>query len=361
MTCVHIHILILGELLTLQNKKNMKPKVNHITIDNNLDRIKQFINEVVIAPRLVLANWAKVTKQTPAAKIGYIGQHLASLVTGVPGTGSGARGDDLEDGSEVKSCNRVYQVDKCNNCGARVLRIETRCPYCESDDIKRNNDSKWLFSIRDQHELDQYMNLDRVVLLLMDYPNFDKYDFKDIRITVYEIYPKDTRMKVFKELLSNHYYNIFLPKQEENKKTNPMNLHPWSFQFYKCNPIKTFECVIQDVDSNPVISIDSSSYVEPSRERDELLKPIPMPSNLLKSGEWDELIGKADYDKEIKPLLDSSYFQQSKLSNLSKSQFAQLTKKEKSEALPFLDERLRDYISLRPIVSVVQKKHYQRG
>lgn len=65
--------------------------------------------------------WAEITNQTPAAKIGYIGQHLASLITGVKGTGSGARGDDLADKTEVKSCNKTDQADKCKNCGARVV------------------------------------------------------------------------------------------------------------------------------------------------------------------------------------------------------------------------------------------------
>ena len=339
----------------------MKPNSQYITIDNNLEKIKQFINEIIIVPKHALTRWAMVTNQTPAAKIGYIGQHLTSLITGVPGTGSGARGDDLADGSEVKSCNKVDQADKCKDCGARVLRLETKCSVCGSENINRKDDSKWLFSIRDQHELDQYKNLDRVVLLLMDYPNFDDDDFKDIRIIVFEIYPKDERMSVFNELISNHYYNIFMPKQEANQKTNPMNLHPWSFQFYKCNPIKTFECTIENIDTNPVILIDSNSYVEPNRERDASLKPIPMPSDLLKANEWEEMLSKANYEENVKPLLDRSYLAKKRLSTLNQYQFAQLSPKEKCKALPFLDQKLRDFISLRPIISVRQKEHYQRG
>lgn len=339
----------------------MKPNPQYVTISNNLKSVELFIEEVIIDPKQTLTKWAKVTNQTPAAKIGYIGQHLASLITGVPGTGSGARGDDLADGSEVKSCNKVDQADKCKDCDARVLRFETKCPVCGSENINRKDDSKWLFSIRDQHELDQYLNLDRVVLLLMDYPNFDDDDFKDIRITVFEIYPKEKRMSVFNELISNHYYNIFRPKQEANKKTNPMNLHPWSFQFYKCNPIKTFECIIKNIDTNPVVVIDSNSYVDPNRERDASLMPIPMPSYLLYMKEWGEMLSNADYEKDVKPLLDHSYLAEKKLSTLNQDQFAKLSRKEKSKALPFLDQKLRDFISLRPIKSVCQKQHYQRS
>ena len=113
--------------------------------------------------------------------------------------------------------------------------------FRSSQNIKRKEDSKWLFSVRSEEELNQYLNLDRVILILMDYPNFDSNDFNDIRISAFEIYPKDKRMHIFGELLTNHYYNIYLPKINDNAKTNPMNLHPFKFQFYKCNPIKTFE------------------------------------------------------------------------------------------------------------------------
>lgn len=178
-------------------------------------------------PYNIIMYRAAITKQTPAAKIGYIGQHLASLITGVPGTGSGARGDDLADGSEVKSCNKVDQVDQCKKCGARVLRMEDKCSACGSKDIARKDDSKWLFSVRDKHELLQYFTLDRVILLLMDYPGFDNGDYSDIRITAFEVYPKDKRMRLFKWLLANHFFNMYVPKLKKNEKTNPMNLHPW--------------------------------------------------------------------------------------------------------------------------------------
>ncbi|MBR1577929.1 MAG: MamI family restriction endonuclease [Bacteroidales bacterium] len=204
----------------------MTPDANKITIFDNLQQIYQFIDEIIVTPKRSLKKWATITNQTPAAKIGYIGQHLASLITGVPGTGSGARGDDLADGSEVKSCNKIDQADKCKDCGARVMRFEETCPECGSSKIDRKDDSKWLFSIRDEHELNQYLTMDRVVLILMDYPGFKQQDYKDMRITCYEIYPKEERMKVFGELITNHYYNIYLPKLTNNEKTNPMNLHP---------------------------------------------------------------------------------------------------------------------------------------
>lgn len=329
----------------------MTPDANKITIFDNLQQIYQFIDEIIVTPKRSLKKWATITNQTPAAKIGYIGQHLASLITGVPGTGSGARGDDLADGSEVKSCNKIDQADKCKDCGARVMRFEGTCPECGSSKIDRKDDSKWLFSIRDEHELNQYLTMDRVVLILMDYPGFKQQDYKDMRITCYEIYPKEERMKVFGELITNHYYNIYLPKLTNNEKTNPMNLHPTLIQFYKCNPIKTFSCIIKDIDTNPVIQIDDASYVDPFAARDSTLKPIPMPSTLLKKNEWDILLDSADYENELLPLLTIG---------ISEDLLRCVPYKQLPTYLPYLDEKLRNYIPLRDIVSTRQQDHYQR-
>lgn len=313
----------------------MTPDASKITIHDNLEKIEQFINEIIVSPRRSLKAWASITNQTPAAKIGYIGQHLASLITGVPGTGSGARGDDLADGSEVKSCNKIDQADKCKDCGARVMRFEDVCPECGSMRIDRKDDSKWLFSVRDEHELSQYLNMDRIVLILMDYPNFKLHDFRDMRITCYEIYPKEPRMKVFGELITNHYYNIYLPKLTNNAKTNPMNLHPALIQFYKCNPIKVFSCIIKDIDTNPVIRIDRESYVDPFATRDSTLKPVPMPSSLLKRHEWEILFDRADFDTEIFPLLTKK----------KSEEFMRIAPyKELPTYIPFLDETLRGTI-----------------
>ena len=337
-------------MLNLSNYYNMLPNSTYIHIDNNQQRIENFIKEIIITPKHLLRKWSAVTNQTPAAKIGYIGQHLASLITGVKGTGSGARGDDLEDGSEVKSCNKIDQADKCNDCKARVLRYETTCSHCGSSNITRKEDSKWLFSVRSKEELEQYLRMDRIVLILMDYPNFKENNFDDIRICVFEIYPNESRMKVFCELIQNHYFNIYRPKADKGKKTNPMNLHPWSFQFYKCNPIKTFECIIQDIDKeNATIKI--KKYITPSVDRNQNIAAEPMPTQLLKTKEWETLITKARY-ANIRSQLTNK--------NLSKNEFKKLSNTEKCKVLPFIDEELRSLIPLREIVSVTQSNQYHR-
>jgi len=126
----------------------MTPKIELITIKDNQNKIKQLLEQLVLLPRLKALEWSHITKQTPNMKIGYPGQHLASLITGMEGSRTGARGDDLKDGTEVKSCSRVDQLDSCMECGTKVLRIETVCHSCGSSRLKRMDDSKWLFSIK---------------------------------------------------------------------------------------------------------------------------------------------------------------------------------------------------------------------
>lgn len=94
----------------------MKPNKDFIKIFDNENRIKLLLEELVLRPRVKALDWSKITKQTPNMKVGYPGQHLASLVTGMEGARTGARGDDLEDGSEIKSCSRVDQLDNCRDC-----------------------------------------------------------------------------------------------------------------------------------------------------------------------------------------------------------------------------------------------------
>ncbi len=135
----------------------MRPNEQLITIHDNIKHITSFLSEVILGPRQHMAKWSQITNQTPNLKIGYPGQHLASLITGIPGTATGARGEDIADGTEVKSCSRIDQVDKCRCCRKNVMRSQLTCPNCGSKSIKRNNDSKWLIAIRNEKELDLYL------------------------------------------------------------------------------------------------------------------------------------------------------------------------------------------------------------
>jgi len=269
-------------------RKQSIPDPELIRIQQNKHRILTFLREMVVLPRRQLMRWARLTKQTPNIKIGYTAQHLASLVTGVLGTRTGARGHDLTDKSEVKSCSRIDQLDKCKQCKAAVARIETTCAQCGSANIKRNNDSKWLFAIKSEEELHYLLKeIPRVVLILSDYPNFAIEDWSTIQFQVFEIWPQSPRHRNFGTLMTNYYRNIYAPSIEESKQPAPKNFWPYSFQFYMCNPVRTLRCLVKDADrADPKLSLPH--YINPKDNR-SALAPLPMPWSLLRESEIKKL------------------------------------------------------------------------
>ncbi len=271
----------------------MKPEEKFINITDNKTKIKQLIEELVLAPRLNAIKWSQITKQTPNIKIGYPGQHLASLITGMPGERTGARGNDLIDGSEVKSCSRVDQLDVCKACKSPVSRSEEICPACNSKDVSRKEDSKWLFTIRNENDLKVLINdVKRVVLLIADYPNFESNDFNTLRFQAYEIWTQSPRNKRFSELMDNYYHKIYLGHKTKDASKNPApkNFWPYSYQFFLCNPILTFSCIVKDANTKP--KIDIQHYIEPNQDRSKL-ESVLMPPNLLGDLEFDILLNNA--------------------------------------------------------------------
>lgn len=309
----------------------MRPREDLITIRDNERLIRHFLMDLILTPRLKALEWSRITKQTPNLKIGYPGQHLASLVVGMEGAKTGARGNDIVDGSEVKSCSRIDQVDECEDCGEKVLRIEARCSSCGSENIARKNDSKWLFAIRNENDLKVLtQDVERIILTLADYPFFAKKDFDTIRFQVFEIWTQSPRCKAFVDLMRDYYYDVYQVhrKASPNKIPAPKNFWPYSFQFYMCNPIKVFSCDVQNANSNPEIRIDH--YVEPHIDRSSL-ESERMPVSLLKQN-------------ELKMVAES----------LNKSI-------EAVKNLEFIDETTREKIPLRNTGRIaVSKKPYQR-
>ena len=263
----------------------MIPNLNFITIDSSSELLEGLIHDLILTPRIKAINWSKVTKQTPGLKIGYPAQHIASLLTGVEGGRSAARGDDLVDGSEVKGCNRIDQLDRCKDCSNKVLRHEICCGFCGSDSIKRNNDSKWLIAIKSEAELELYtQKIDRIVFIILDYPYFSNDNFDILSIKVYEIWPKNNDS--FKRILSQYYYDIYLKHIALNprKTPAPKNFWPYQYQFYKCKPIKIYECTVCDINSNP--KIVTNLYTAPSYDRSKI-EPEAVPTKVLTLEELD--------------------------------------------------------------------------
>lgn len=344
----------------------MKPVKKHITIGNNINRIKKLIKELVLTPRIKALQWSKLTKQTPNMKIGYPGQHLASLVVGMEGRKTGARGNDIVDGSEVKSCSRVDPLDTCINktkkgkCNEKVSRYEHTCPKCGSNKILRGNDSKWLFTIRNKADLKLLTEgVNRIVLILADYPNFDQSDFNVIRFQVFEIWTHSKRCSEFKKLMTNYYNNIYSShkKKDSNKTPAPKNFWPYSFQFYKCNPIKVFSCIVTNANIRPRIS--NIFYVKPNVNRNTLKSEL-MPTSVLTK---DELPSLKKIIKKVPARIIRKNLSKGKRIEAFKLEIRsnKFNKKKIEELMPFINEELRSYLPLRIDTSFTLKtKHTRR-
>lgn len=90
---------------------------------------KSFIEDAVIGQYRQLVRWQHITGQSAQIDSGYLGQHLVSLVSGIPGRGRGSRGKgaDLADGSEIKIASTLGGVDKprWNNKLSTPQAVET--------------------------------------------------------------------------------------------------------------------------------------------------------------------------------------------------------------------------------------------
>ena len=80
--------------------------LSSMSIRERKNASENLIQDLFIDLRVKVNKWAALTQQTSQARMGYIGQHLTSIVTGFPGSKTGARGADLvlPDGrhSEIK-------------------------------------------------------------------------------------------------------------------------------------------------------------------------------------------------------------------------------------------------------------------
>lgn len=104
-----------------------------------IEASEALIKDLYIDLRAKVNAWSKITQQTPQARMGYVGQHLVSVVTGYPGGKSGARGYDLviddERHGEIKTCYRVDQLGSCNACGAVVSSLERKTNNITNADL----------------------------------------------------------------------------------------------------------------------------------------------------------------------------------------------------------------------------------
>ena len=208
-------------------------------LNTSVDLIKEAIKDLYITPREAVRKWSEITKQTCQIRFAYPGQHLASLITGFKGSGTAARGDDLEDGTEVKTCSRADQLGECKDCEAGVLVNEKVCSRCESSNIKRKTDSHWIFPITSKSELNLLLNkIPRIIMILFDQ---EDESIEDIRLRAWTIDPKENYVRDF---FSDYYYHNYRKKD----KPAPCNLHPLKYDFYKMIPKLIFHAEIKNQD-----------------------------------------------------------------------------------------------------------------
>jgi MamI restriction endonuclease len=206
------------------------------------------IRDLYLKLRTELFNWASVTYQTPQPRMGYIGQHLTSVVTGYPGGRSGARGKDLilpgNRFAEIKTCYRVDQLGSCAVCRELVASIELACPVCGSSDIVRKDDSKWLISPK--HDADMRSLFDPAAYYLV---LFDFEDLKHPTVINARIWEVDPRRPGFAYCLVDYYFKI----RARSISGAPFNLWPFQLKFQLMEPTLIYHAKIDS--SNNIVTL----------------------------------------------------------------------------------------------------------
>lgn len=204
-----------------------------------IEAINALLNDLYIDLRKKVNYWSALTAQTAQARMGYIGQHLVSVVTGYKGGRSGARGKDLilpnGEYGEIKTCSKVDQLGICKSCKSPVSPNETACAFCGSTNIERKDDSKWLLSITEEYPSSSALIDSEDILVNISKPKyyyFVLFEFEDVKTStspiVVTIYIVDPKQNGFVLCMLDYFYNI--------KKNAPFNMWPHMLKFNLCNP-----------------------------------------------------------------------------------------------------------------------------
>lgn len=209
-----------------------------------IEASEALIKDLYIDLRAKVNAWSKITQQTPQARMGYVGQHLVSVVTGYPGGKSGARGYDLviddERHGEIKTCYRVDQLGSCNACGAVVSSLETECAVCRSTSINRKDDSKWLIAIRNNDEFAKLLDPYRYYFVLFEFESIYDSNNNDIIASIWEVDPKS---KGFAYCMIDYYLNI----RSQSTSKAPFNMWPHMLKFALTEPTLIYRSKITNI------------------------------------------------------------------------------------------------------------------
>lgn len=202
------------------------------------------ISSLYIDLRRRVNDWAAITKQTAQARMGYVGQHLVSIATGFPGGRSGARGKDLilpdNQYAEIKTCYRVDQLGKCNNCLTAVASIEKICHACGSADITRKDDSKWLIGLSSVLDYETVIEPIHYYFVLFEFENLDQPD--TIVASIWQVNP---RCPGFAYALIDYKENI----KSKSASAAPLNIWPHALKFQLMRPCLIYRSLIRSDDT----------------------------------------------------------------------------------------------------------------
>ena len=205
----------------------------------SVEASEELLTDLYLNLRRSLARWSRVTFQTPQPKMGYVGQHLTSVVTSLPGGRSGARGKDLVvpggGDAEIKTCYRVDQLGSCASCGEVVAAVETECPICGSHSITRKDDSKWLLSPKHDNDLRAAFDPVSYYLVLFDFASLA--ESTDINARIWRV---DPHAAGFALCLVDYYFNI----KAKSISGAPFNLWPFELKFQVMKPELIYHSVI---------------------------------------------------------------------------------------------------------------------
>ncbi len=205
---------------------------------------EQLIQDLYLSLRRKTRFWARLTRQTAQARMGYVGQHLVSVATGYQGGRSGARGNDLvhPDGSvgEIKTCYRVDQLGKCRSCSSGVSPQEEECPVCGSADLERKDDSKWLISVHNDREFVAVLVPTTYYFVLFDFLSIGTSE--DIQASIWVVDPKGPG---FVLCIVDYFLNI----RAHSTSKAPFNLWPYSPKFEVMKPRLIYRSIIRQDDT----------------------------------------------------------------------------------------------------------------
>jgi hypothetical protein len=172
-----------------------------------------------------------------------MGEYLGSLLTGIRGTSSAGSGYDLYDSErkkaiEIKLASWVRSPE-CNNnkCKAKILFWHEKCIHCGSTDLRYPSDSRWMIDAT--AGIDYKGTIEKYILQVVK----PLENSSNCREFLYEAFSVDSNNPNFVEYFTN--------QKKHSKKSSKCNLLPYSYDFYRADPMKivSLKISINETDS----------------------------------------------------------------------------------------------------------------